>query len=202
MLSNMKLLSLIYNRLFYRPILRCRLGRVGESFRFGYSSELINPQFFHIGRNFFSGPYGYYSTNEYGRVTIGDNVMFGPRCMIIGGNHDYRWTQGHMSITQRATKIVNEIIVEDGVWVGAGTTLLSGAKIGEGAVIGAMSLVNGHVPPCCIAVGIPAKRFFPRFDNYEDLAEFLNNTNSKYTLDEIINVYKTLPGTRYKLVPE
>lgn len=48
-------------------------------------------------------------------------------------------------------------IVEEGVWIGTRCTLLSGAHIGRGAVIGACSLVNKEIPPYAVAVGSPAK---------------------------------------------
>lgn len=84
----------------------------------------------------------------------------------------------------------SKIIIEDGAWIGAGTTLLSGAHVGEGAVIGAMSLIRSEVPPYCIAVGIPAKTFRRRFDNPEDLIVMLQNVQSSYSLDDINAIYK------------
>lgn len=50
-----------------------------------------------------------------------------------------------------------DIVIGEGAWVGAHTTLLSGAMIGRGAVIGANSLVNKEIPPYAVAVGSPAK---------------------------------------------
>ena len=57
----------------------------------------------------------------------------------------------------------DEIKVGNDVWIGAGTTLLGGAEIGDGAVIGAFSLVAGKIPPYSIAVGHPAKVIRKRF---------------------------------------
>lgn len=54
--------------------------------------------------------------------------------------------QGNLSVT-----------VGSDVWVGRGAQILAGATIGDGAVIGAKSLVNGDIPPYAIAVGTPAK---------------------------------------------
>jgi acetyltransferase-like isoleucine patch superfamily enzyme len=50
-----------------------------------------------------------------------------------------------------------DIVIGEGAWVGAHATLLSGAVIGRGAVIGASSLVNKEIPPYAVAVGSPAK---------------------------------------------
>ena len=48
-------------------------------------------------------------------------------------------------------------MIEDDVWIGAGTKILSGVHIGRGAVIGAQSVVNKDIPDYAIAVGIPAR---------------------------------------------
>jgi acetyltransferase-like isoleucine patch superfamily enzyme len=50
-----------------------------------------------------------------------------------------------------------EINVGSDVWIGHGASILSGVKIGHGAVIGAFSVVAKDIPPYAIAVGNPAK---------------------------------------------
>ena len=49
------------------------------------------------------------------------------------------------------------IDIGDDVWIGANSVLLDGARIGDGAVVGAGSLVRGSLPPFCIAHGAPAR---------------------------------------------
>jgi acetyltransferase-like isoleucine patch superfamily enzyme len=49
------------------------------------------------------------------------------------------------------------IVVEDGVWLGVGTKILAGVRIGRGAVIGAGSIVTHDVPAGAIAIGVPAR---------------------------------------------
>jgi acetyltransferase-like isoleucine patch superfamily enzyme len=49
------------------------------------------------------------------------------------------------------------IVIEDGVMIGMNTTIMPGVRIGEGAIIGANSLVVGDIPPWVIASGNPAK---------------------------------------------
>ncbi|MFD2203534.1 CatB-related O-acetyltransferase [Shivajiella indica] len=63
------------------------------------------------------------------------------------------------------------IIIGNDVWIGAHSLVLSGSKIGDGAVIGANSVVNGEIPPYSIAVGSPAKVVKMRFD--EDKINYL-----------------------------
>ncbi len=165
--------------------MRSRLKHVGQRFRMGYSSELICPYLFSIGDNFFSGPHCYFSTNEFSPVTIGAAVMFGPRCKIIGGNHDYAYTKGHLAQHTVPRAEHRGIIIENGDWVGTNAVILTGAHLGEGAIVGAMGLVNHFVPPYTIAVGVPATSLFPRFTNDEDLGELLRNVGSRYTVTSI-----------------
>lgn len=57
-----------------------------------------------------------------------------------------------------------KIIVEDDVWIGAGSMILSGVKIGQGAVIAAGSVVVNSVAPYSIVGGVPARLIKYRFD--------------------------------------
>ena len=53
--------------------------------------------------------------------------------------------------------IVAPIKIGEDVWIAAGCKILKGSEIGNGAVIGAQSLVKGKIEENAIAVGIPAK---------------------------------------------
>lgn len=57
-----------------------------------------------------------------------------------------------------------DILVEDDVWIGYGATILSGVRIGQGAVVAAGAVVAGDVPPYAIAGGVPAKVIKYRFE--------------------------------------
>jgi acetyltransferase-like isoleucine patch superfamily enzyme len=48
------------------------------------------------------------------------------------------------------------VVIEDKVWIGFDVTILKGVRIGEGAVIGAKSVVTRDVPPWTVAAGNPA----------------------------------------------
>lgn len=52
--------------------------------------------------------------------------------------------------------IINEVIIEDGVWLGQ-RVVLPGVKIGKNAIVGANSVVTHNIPENTIAVGSPAK---------------------------------------------
>ena len=179
----------ILNLLFNRPYLKLRLHKCGLNFKLGYHSELNNPQYFSIGDNFFSGPYGYFVTNKYIPVNIGNHVMFGPYCKIFGGDHDVKYSKNHLRYAPEDKVQNKKICIEDGVWIGANTTILTNAFISEGAVVSSGAIVNGFIPPYCIAYGVPAKKFKRRFSN-DELKSILNATNSSYTFKKILNIYK------------
>ena len=56
-----------------------------------------------------------------------------------------------------------EVIIGNDVWIGCNATILRGVKIGDGAIIGANSLVSKDVPPYAIVAGTPAKIIKYRF---------------------------------------
>jgi serine acetyltransferase len=56
-----------------------------------------------------------------------------------------------------------DIIIENDVWIGATTTIMSGVKISNGAVVAAGSIVTKDVPPYAIVAGNPAKVVKYRF---------------------------------------
>jgi acetyltransferase-like isoleucine patch superfamily enzyme len=67
-----------------------------------------------------------------------------------------------------------ETIIGNDVWIGANSTVLAGVKIGDGAIIGAHSLVNKDVAPYSIVVGVPAKHL--RFRHSEAVIKQLLKT--------------------------
>jgi virginiamycin A acetyltransferase len=56
-----------------------------------------------------------------------------------------------------------DIVVGNDVWIGFEAVILAGVKIGDGAIIGARSVVTKDVAPYCIVGGVPAKPIRQRF---------------------------------------
>jgi len=57
-----------------------------------------------------------------------------------------------------------DIIIGNDVWIGYEATILSGVRIGDGAIIGARALVTKDVPAYTVVGGVPAKELKQRFD--------------------------------------
>ena len=90
-----------------------------------------------------------------GPVNIGKDVMIGPECYIYTQNHEHSRTDIHM-ISQGYEK-EKPVMIGDDVWIGSRVTILPGVNIGNGAIIGASSVVTKDVPDYAVVGGNPAK---------------------------------------------
>lgn len=89
-----------------------------------------------------------------GGVTIGDRTLIGYGTYILSANHSVPPLPGRIIDAGHATAPVR---IGNDVWVGANCCILPGTSIGDGAVIGAGSVVTKNVPAGAIAVGSPAR---------------------------------------------
>lgn len=64
-----------------------------------------------------------------------------------------------------------DTIIGNDVWIGRESVIMPGVKIGDGAIIGAYSIITKDIPAYCIVGGNPAKVIRKRFD--DDLIELL-----------------------------
>ncbi len=89
-----------------------------------------------------------------GEITIGNDVMIGPKTIIWGRDHGI---ENNGIPMKKQPHVYSPITIEDDVWIAANVTILKGVTIGKGAVIGAGAVVVKDVPPYAIVVGNPAK---------------------------------------------
>lgn len=108
---------------------------------------------------------------EINKVTIGNYCSIARNVDIQEWNHPIkklstslikRRVLGESMIYEIESK--GAISIGHDVWIGAQSVILSGANIGNGAIIGANSVVSGNIPPFAIAVGTPAKVIKYRFE--------------------------------------
>lgn len=90
-----------------------------------------------------------------GTVTIGDDVMIGPRCVIVSHEHIYDDVSRPMNAQGMAPDL--PVVIGNDVWLGVGVTLLPGVRIGDGAVVAAGGVVTSDVESGVIVGGVPAR---------------------------------------------
>lgn len=94
-----------------------------------------------MGDNSSIGPYGFIGCS--GKISIGNNVMVGPRVSMFAENHNF----ADKSESIKSQGVSNKgITIEDNCWIGSGVIILDGVTIGSGSVIGAGTLVTKDVP--------------------------------------------------------
>jgi len=87
-----------------------------------------------------------------GQITLEDNVVVGHGVTFITTEHKIQ------DSARRAGPVYGcPILVKDGAWIGANSTILPGITIGKGAIIGAGAVVTKDVPNNVIVGGVPAK---------------------------------------------
>ena len=109
------------------------------------------------------GTYGPLFVKEYGNkneaLEIGNycSIAHGVK-FLLGGEHNYKLFstypfQKKFNIKDNESITKGKIVVEDDVWIGEDSLILSGVKIGKGAVIGAGTIVSKNIPPYAIFAG-------------------------------------------------
>ena len=122
------------------------------------------------------GRYTYINNSSFiGNCDIGSFTSIGPSCAIGIGDHPTH------TIVSTSSSIYNKgpfsddtfykgkgvVRIGSDVWIGANVTIRPGIKIGDGAIIGANSVVTEDVPPFSIYAGCPAKFKRHRFSESE-----------------------------------
>lgn len=93
-------------------------------------------------------------------VTLEDNVFIGHGVTFINDSYP-RATTGEGELQTEKDWKVEPTLVRRGASVGSGATILANVTIGEGALVGAGSVVTRSVPPHTIVAGNPAKILRP-----------------------------------------
>jgi len=173
-----QLRNLLLRKVIYRRYV------IAEGFYSGIRVRLWAKNKLVIGKNFYIGRDSFIETD----AIIGDNVILANRVGLVG-KYDHHYQQIGVPIrlaSQIRDKDYNwlglniPIIIEDDVWVGYNSTVLSGVKIGTGSIIAAGSLVTKDVEPYSIYGGTPAKKIKDRFDNPESLKQHIQLYNANY----------------------
>lgn len=160
-----------------------RFGKFGQHSIICFpANTILNEHYIHIGEGTMIGPHVTLSAGMMpGQQCVADPVVrIGDRCLIGKGSgivghlaidigNDV-WTGHHVYITDQnhgyddITRPISQqtmpeqaVVIGDGSWLGFGTVVLPGARIGRHVTVGANSVVVGDLPDYCVAAGVPAK---------------------------------------------
>jgi acetyltransferase-like isoleucine patch superfamily enzyme len=124
---------------------------------------IFNPDIVSVG----PGSYGPLEIHMWGsndeQLIIGSYVSLASGCkFILGGNHlTSTFSTYPLKVLLWNDKVEaaskGPIRVEDDVWIGTDSIILSGVTLGQGSVVAAGSIVTKSVPPYAIVGGNPAK---------------------------------------------
>lgn len=99
-------------------------------------------------------------------VSLGDYVIIGPEVLFTGDDHNFEILGQPIAFSGRPT--LRATVVGTDVWIGARCIILSGTKIGDGAIVAAGAVVTKDVAPFSIVAGVPARQIAMRFESAQD----------------------------------
>ena len=170
-----KILKTLHN--LYMRNIKFRKYKIGKNFHSGRGVLLWARNYITIGDNFYIGKYSIIECD----TIIGNNVILANR-VSFAGRYDHHFQQIGVP-TRLASQIRDKdynwkglnqkIVIEDDVWIGVGSTILSGVTIGIGSIVAAGSVVTKSVEPYSIYGGNPAHKIRNRFDSIDQQNEHM-----------------------------
>lgn len=133
-------------------LLRFAGGVIGQNVRIASSARFYVGGGLQIGDNCWIGE-DVLATGGDADIVLGKDCDIGPRVTLVTGSHRLWETPERAA----GSGMSLPIRIGDGVWIGAGATILGGVEIGDCAMVAAGAIVNSDVAPYSMVAGIPAK---------------------------------------------
>ncbi|WP_297046178.1 DapH/DapD/GlmU-related protein [uncultured Desulfovibrio sp.] len=89
-------------------------------------------------------------------VRLGRQVLMAPNCVIVDSDFHAPWPP-EARATEPGLERDAPVTIGDHAWIGMQSIILKGVTVGEGALVGAGSVVTSDIPPRCLAAGVPAR---------------------------------------------
>lgn len=171
--------------------IKAYLKSCGENVKIYPLSRIINPQVIKIGDHsqiddftFINGGKGltigkyvhitYFSSiTGNGTAEIGDyvGIASGSRIFTSTNIHQEAWSMSAAAPRWMQRFKTGQVQIEKFSFIGSNSIILPGVLIGEGAVVGALSLVNKNIEPWSINAGIPCRKIAKRLKPSQALTD-------------------------------
>ncbi|HEU0072184.1 MAG TPA: CatB-related O-acetyltransferase [Alphaproteobacteria bacterium] len=153
----------IFHAEFAGPFFALRDTQVGPDVKIGRYSGIAKDGFFARGTmgsfcaigsrvaiNPFNHPVDWLSVNEF---------QYHPR--------SFDWVEEYNQIDrlERTPDMFEPVTIGNDVWIGHNVNVMAGVTVGDGAILGAGSVVTKDVPPYAVVGGVPAKIIRYRFED-------------------------------------
>lgn len=118
------------------------------------SSQHFKPEI-NIGDGTVIGDFAHITSID--NITIGKNVLLGKNVLITDNSHG-NFNDYDLKLEPMKRKVISKgvVFIDDNVWIGEKSSILSGVNIGKGSIIAANSVVIKDVPKYSIVAGVPA----------------------------------------------
>jgi galactoside O-acetyltransferase len=160
-------------------LLKLGLAKCGEDVRLSTKASIHNPRRISVGNHVRIDDFCVLSAGD-GGIEIGDYVHIAVYCSLIGAakivvcdfanlssrvsiyssNDDYSGMyMTNPMVPKQFTRVTHEdVVIGRHVIIGAGSVVLPGVRLGDGAAVGCLSLVKAECPSFEIYAGVPARR--------------------------------------------
>ena len=106
------------------------------------------------------GQYNNFRLAGSSQIRVGRDCLVSQFCSIVAANHSIK---RNARIKDQGIDAKNgSVVIGDDVWLGAGSTILPGVTVGNGAIVGANSVVSKDIPEYEIWAGMPAVKLGER----------------------------------------
>lgn len=136
------------SRALRHAYLRRWLGRLGEGSSVDMRCRFLNGRKVRLGDRTILN-FGTVMDGRIHPIETGHDVSIGPGAVLL--------TLGHDPHCPRFSDKGGPVLVGDYAWIGYGALVCPGVRIGEGAVVGAGSVVSRDVEPWTVVAGNPAR---------------------------------------------
>lgn len=137
---------------------------IAENFKFNGENILFYGKGnISCGKDSYIGSYSTIQAFDNYNVIIGDNCSISHNVRIYTSSHKADQNLNNKNIKERKS---GDVIINNGVWIGANVFINPGVTIGENTIIGSNSVVTKNMEPHAIYGGIPAKLI--RYKDYNE----------------------------------